>query len=284
MAGETLDRIKAIAHDLAHSWYFRVWAFIWLIMALVVFSGLIILSQNASIQQKNESIQMWIDNSSSINYPRFHLRLDPFGHQVFTTPPPCFYGNGATAPLITYPCAAWHGQNLPMSVCVAYGSDSIKVTNSGGNFNMSFITCSVNTAGVGFDNNTMLGFGLEGNNTFSWGGMAFHTTYIAPNNMAWVYLEKNTFQMSRKSQVFDLWTKTLVYHSTQFMPNFYNVSVIMNSFFVRHFEPMDIYNGWMTVGDIGGLGFFAVLLHTIVMIIVGLFLSNTSSFLKGEDH
>jgi len=46
---------------------------------------------------------------------------------------------------------------------------------------------------------------------------------------------------------------------------------------------MDIYNGWMTVGDIGGIAFFGVILHTIVMIIVGLFLANSSTFLGGEQ-
>jgi len=279
-----MEKIKAIAHDLAHSWYFRVWAVIWLIMALVVFSGLIILSQNAQGAQSQESIQMWIDNASSINYPRFHLRLDPMGQETFVTTPVCFYGSSATAPLSTYACAQWHGQNLPMSVCVAYGSETIKVSNSMGNYNMSMITCTVNTRGVGVNNNTMMALGLEGNNTGTWGGMAFHSTYIAPNNMAWVFLEKNTFQMNKHSTVYDLWEKDLVYHSTQSMPNFYNVSVIIGSFFVRHFEPMDIYNGWMTVGDIGGLGFFGVILHTIVMIIVGLFLSNSSTFLNAEEH
>jgi len=284
MAGETLARIKSIGHDLAHSWYFRVWALIWLIMALVVFSGLIILSQNSEVAHSQESIQMWMSNDSTVTYPRFHLRLDPMGNEKFIVTPSCFYGLGSMAPLSTYTCAQWHGQNLPMSVCVAFGSETIKVTNMGGNYNMSMITCQVQTTGVGVNNNTMISLGLEGNNTLSWGGMAFHNTYIAPNNMVWVYLEKNTFQMNKHATVYDMWQKNLVYHSTEWQQGFYNISVIIGSFFVRHFEPMDIYNGWMTVGDIGGIAFFGVILHTIVMIIVGLFLSNSSSFLNGEEH
>jgi len=201
-----MEKIKSIGHDLAHSWYFRVWALIWIILALTVFSGMIILSQNAENAQKQESIQMWIENATEIYFPRFHLRLDPMGNETFRSTPSCVYGNNQLTPTN---CAPWHGQNLGMNLCVAYIAENIKIANQFGNFGNNIINCQANTIGAGPDGNMVLAYGLEGNNTATWGGMAFHSTYITPNNMAWVFLEKNVFQMNRHSTQISLWQKIL---------------------------------------------------------------------------
>jgi len=282
MAGETLHRIRTLGHDLAHSWYFRIWALLWLLFALVVFSALIILSQNAESAMKQEQIVEWIDNATQITFPRFHLRTEFQGNETFVNVQ-CNYGTQA---LNQMQCASWRGMPPPpLSQCIALNSDSITVANHwGAQEHNSRINCQINTTGTGPQGNTMIAFELEGNNVFAWGGMPFMSTWFAPNDMTWIFLEENIFQLNGKSPQIQLWKKDLIYHSTASSLNYYNMTTMLGSFFVRHLEPMDTYNGWMTVGDIGGVAFFMVVLHTAVMIIIGLFMSNSSSFLTGEEH
>jgi hypothetical protein len=62
------------------------------------------------------------------------------------------------------------------------------------------------------------------------------------------------------------------------------VSVIIESFGVEHYEQRSVYNGWMAMGDVGGFAFFLLILHTIVMLGVGVFLANDSRFLHSSGQ
>jgi len=280
MAGQTVEKIRQIGSDLASSWYFRVWGFLWLLFALVVFSGLIILSRDANQAQKEMDIQLWVENSSSIQFPRFHFRLDHRGNEIFNSSGvSCIFG---TTQLQLADCQSWRGMQPAQNQCIAFNSDSFTALNDW-TFGDSRIVCSLSTSGVGYQGNSMIAFELEGQNVFGWGAMAFASVEITPSANAWVILEKNIMQASHGSNTVELWGRDLLYHSNAPVNNLYNVSAIMGSFLVRHFQPRDTYNGWMTVGDIGGVAFFCVILHTIVMIILGLFMKNSSSFLAESE-
>jgi len=230
--------------------------------------------------KKNESVQFWFENVTEMNFPRFHLRLDHRGNETFLyDQSQCVFGNN---PLVKTQCAVWRGMQPPQNQCIAFEADQLVAKNDW-QMQDAVINCNIFTQGLGVNGNTMMAYELEGEKVFSWGGMPFMSTWFMPNNMIWIFLEKNLWESSHLGLI-QLWKKDLVYHSDITTPNFYNMTTLIGSFFVQHLERMDIYNGWMTVGDIGGIAFFMVVIHTIVMIFIGLFMHNSSSFLNGENH
>jgi len=279
MVGVTIEKVKQIAHDIVHSWYFRFWAFSWLVFSLVVFSALIILSKSAEQAEQQKDVVIWVENVTSIQFPKFHFRFDHHGNETFASFV-CNAPNGV--PLTPGPCTFWKGFQPPMNSCLSFNSDSVTAFNDW-TLGDQRITCEIYSQGMGTDGNMMMAFELEGDNVFAAGGNQYASIWMAPNDMEWVLLEKSLLQAGKTSNQIELWERTLLYHSTIHETNFYNISVIMGSFYVTHFDPKDVYNGWMTIGDIGGVGFFMVILHTIFMIIIGLFFSNNSTFLNGSE-
>jgi len=276
MAGYTIERIKQIAHDIANSWYFRSWALFWLLGALTTFSALIILSSQANFDKHNEAIQTWVENASSIQLPNFHFRLNHRGDEVFSNLQ-CIYDNTILA---YHPCQAFHGFQPPQNQCLAIWADAFTIYQ---NWNIQGppprIQCTAETFGSGPQDNLIMAFSLEGQ--YGFGGGPFSSTFFAPNDDAWIMLELNMFKLNRHTPSIPLWQQSVIYHSTNSQPNFYNVSVMLGSFFVNHWEPKDIYNGWMTIGNIGGVAFFMVCIQAVAMVFFGIFLTNNSTFLDG---
>jgi len=280
MAGNTIERVKLIISDLQSSWYFRFWALFWFISALVSFSALIILSEQAKTAQKQRDIVSWFENASSINFPRFHFRMDSHhSNEVFANIGCTFQGTFFT----NEPCQSWREGHQPaFNQCQAIWADQITIPNDWHRED-NRIECTIVTLGSGFDGNLIMTFELEGTDVFSMAGEAFSGTYFAPNDRTSIILEKNILQSSKKDPVVQLWQSTLLYHSSISQPNYYNASISIGSHFVRHFEPKDAYNSWMAIGDIGGVAFFMVVIHGIAMIVFGLFLTNNSNFLNGSN-
>jgi len=278
---QTVDKIKQIFHDLSQSWYFRVWLLLWIISAIIVFSALVILSKTSATDQQQQDIAMWLTNASSIRYPRFHFRLDHRGEEIFTDYS-CSFGTQSLTPAV---CQGFPGmQPPPMNQCIAWNSDSFTAMNDLSIMDAdSRIYCEISTSGTGQQGNEMMSFGLEGQNVFGPAGLLL-STFFAPCDSTWLMLQKSTLQPTQGSQTLEFWNTDLLYHSTLNQTNLYNVTVIMGSYYVFNFQPRNSYNGWMTVGDIGGVSYFMVIIHTLVMVIIGLFLSNTSTFLTGSEH
>jgi len=279
MAGYTIERVKQIAHDFGSSWYFRIWALFWLVAVLVAFSAMIILSKQAEQSKVDKDIEVWIENASQIQFPRYHFRLDHRGVEVFSNVQ-CVFG---TEILANHACESFHGYMPPQNQCMAVWADSLTAYNDW-NRETTRIQCTIETLGAGPQGNLIMAFDLEGQHVFGFSGGAFESTWFAPNDNAWIMLEKNLLQVSKNEPQIQLWSKSLLYHSTESNPNFYNVTVIVGSFFVNHWDPRVVYNGWMTVGNIGGVAFFMVCVQTVAMIIFGIFLSNNSTFLNGSGE
>jgi len=276
MAGYTIERVKQIGHDFGSSWYFRFWALFWLIAVLVTFSAMVILAKQARTSQQQKDIETWIENASQINFPNFHFRLDHHGSEVFSNLQ-CVFGSSI---LQNQNCQSFHGFQPAQNQCIAIWADNIVAVNDW-NRETTRIQCTMETLGAGPQGNLIMAFDLEGEHVVGFTGGAFESTWFAPNDNAWIMLEKNLLQASKHEPQLQLWTKSLLYHSTMSNPNYYNVTVIMGSFFVNHWDPKVTYNGWMTVGNIGGVAFFMVCIQAIAMIIFGIFLSNNSTFLNG---
>jgi len=280
MTGNTIGKVKQVIHDLGNSWYFRVWGVAWLALGLVVFSALIILSKQSTQMRQQMDLLTWIENSSSIPFPRFHLRMDHRqNHAVFQAPPTCYFGSTL---LSVSPCPNWRGFQLPQNVCATFNSDSFSALN---NWQVADarIYCEVLTTGFLGTDNRMLAFEIEGTNQYAWGPGDYASMWFQPNDEIQILLRKNYWTQSHSSPQIILWERQLVYHSTNFAEDFYNVSVIMGNFYTRHWQPKDAYNGWMAVGNIGGVAFFMVCIHTAIMAIVGLILTNTSTFLTSDE-
>jgi len=281
MAGASFERIRQIAHDFQHSWYFRLWAVVWLVCALTVFSGLIILSKYAEKNNKYQDVEQWVENMSSINFPHVHFHLDPRGNEVFVSSV-CTDSNGNNIPQVA--CDFHHGGSPAQNICVAFVSENVVASqhpnypNQGGMF-----FCTLQTAGVGYNGN-MMNFGVEGPRVFEWNGAAYQGLTFFPNDMTWMMLKKTYFQRERHGDIVEIWDSQVMYHSSLHQNwNFYNVSVVMGDFFVDHLTQRDEFTGWMTVGSIGGVAFFMTVLHTIVMIIIGCLFTNNSTFLNGKE-
>jgi len=114
----------------------------------------------------------------------------------------------------------------------------------------------------------------------NFGGYSYSGTWFSADNAAWIMLEKAFYTSS--GQVLTMWDQTLLYHSTVAPPGVYNVSVILGSYMVQHWDQENMYNGWMSTGDVGGFAFFCIMIHTILMALVGIALDNNSTLLKGN--
>jgi len=272
---ETTQSIGKIVHDITHSWYFRIWGALWVFCAIVVFAALIVLSMRSSSAANEQDIRFWITTENQIYFPRFHLRMT--GNETILQSN-CWLRSGAAVGTTT--CQPWNGHVFPPNSCLAVNSDSIAAVNNP-NTGLQFddnerVYCNISTTGNS-SGNTLIAWEIEGNET-QIGSNSYASIWIAPNNAAWVMLEKSIIGTPTGDEI--AWRRSLLYHSTVSVPGYYLVNTIVGSFQVSHWYPTDSYNGWMSIGQIGGFAFFLVILHSMVMLILGIFMTNDSKLLN----
>jgi hypothetical protein len=251
------------------------------VCAVFVFVTVILLGARSTESGREEDWQFWFENATQVQFPGFHLRL-----------------NNADQYLSTYQCT-YLGQPLNINDC-SYGGDRTKciavdtknvvVKNQYHEPDTNRqITCQVYTAGVNTTvDNLMMSWELDpAGHEFVANG--FYSTMIAPNNNAWVNLEKWAFSPYSgnslgKGETFHIWRRRVSYHSTISNNTYYSVTSGIEHFAVQHFTQTVTYDGWMSMGDVGGFAFFLLILHSIVMLCVGIFLANDSKFLGASEH
>lgn len=279
---QTLNTVKDIASDLQSSWYFRVWALLWFVCALVAFSALIIFGEQQTNSQKDKDWKVWIEEPKKIEFPLFHIRIDTREKQRIASKT-CTHGN---TPLLTKNCEPVYGMILNQDECFAVDTSNIFALNDHEvDWTESHIRCNVTTTGFSDNDNNLLAWELEGSHVYPYGPNSYSSVWIAPNNRAWVLLKKAVADAHGKKAT--LWERTLVYHSSLSTPGFYHITTIVSSFRVDHFEERVLYTGWMSAADIGGFAFFLLIIHTIAMLIVGFVLDYDGKFLnlsKGSSH
>jgi len=272
--------IRAIVDDIKHSWYFRVYGFFWIFFAIFTFAVLIILGQQSTAAQNEPTFLFWRENATSINFPRFHFRInnlvDTFNQSVV-----CSF-NGQI--LATVPCSSWKGTTHPLNRCQAVAAENTIAENQYRKFEERRIFCSFTTNyQTATTDNLMVSFELEGEHIANFGANAYSSMWLAPNNNTWILLNKGYITFFGHPER-EEWERELVYHSTVSQPGFYQVSILINRFWVVHGEQSDQYTGWMALGEIGGFGYFFLLLHTLVMMLAGICLNNDTKFLSGDGH
>jgi len=269
--------LEKIAHDLKTSWYFRLWAVLWGICLVVGFVGLIIFSARSSKNAKHEDLSLWNENVSTLYFPRFHFRTGWNENEKILSITCTHNGNI----LETGICALGYPQD--MVSCTAVFADRVFATN---NVNVpdqdSRVYCQLTTT-LNATGNVLLAWEVEGENVVNFGGTSgYASIWMAPRNNIWVLLEK-IILTSGKSKL-DAWHRDLLYHSTVARAGFFNVSTVLDTFRVTHQQSVDEYNGWMSTGNIGGFAFFLLILHGLIVLVSGVFLTNTSTFLKPNQN
>jgi len=280
--GALVENAKLIIDDLKSSWYFRLWCFFWLVCTLAVFSSLIILGKRTTYDTEHPELHMWLENASSITFPRFSIRVhgqnDENG-QIITDR----YCRHENIPLQIQQCPGMVGVPPPTNKCIMVPADSITAKNVWGEWYTgdTFIECVLNTTGSEPDGNRLLIWSDEAPGKHSFGGVDSGTAFIGPDADAWVVIEKEILETHEFGEIV-IWNKKLDYHSSNFTQGHYRIAVVLGSFRVAHFFFQNAYNGWMGLADVGGFAFFSIILHTIVMMFVGICMDNDSRFLRGD--
>jgi len=230
---------------------------------------------------KEKDFKFWVNNVSELAFPRFHIRIarDMGNYEKIIGSPICMHRN---AHVYIADCQPYRGQTLSREVCFAVNTDRITAENRwNARFDESRITCYFNTTGSNFTyENFLVAWELEeieGEHVANFGGNSYSSIWFGPEAGAWVMLKK--FYVKFSGRLETEWERELIYHSSVYFPGHYSVSTILASFDVTHIEQSDVYNGWLMMGDSGGFTFAMVLFHTLIMILVGIGLTNNSKFL-----
>jgi len=266
--GQFSENFDRIVRDLKESNYFRIWLVLWLVCLVLFFVAFGILAERSRLAAVIGAQTVSVQREDKIQFPRFHVR---YTHPLAVQ---CTYGDRIVP---TRNCQSSD------NTCVTVLADEFWALNIPRNWSSGRIVCNVLTANITGEDH-LIAWELEGST--AWGPNEGASIWIGPNAAAWVLITKDVVQYpgSRSSVK---WERVLLYHSSLWHSGNYSVSVVMDSFDVDTITTHDNpYTGWMALGDMGGVAFFLVILHTIVMTVVGLLFANTSSFLKpgGQEY
>jgi len=271
---QLLSNLKTVVDDIQHSWYFRIWAFLWLFCVVFSFAVLILLGRLSTEATLEPTFHFWSENASTINYPRFHFRSQ---EDLFIGGISCSWNK---QPLVPLPCLPRpNGETHDFTKCQAIDATNIVAENKRGDFRERFITCTFAT-NYTIDPNYLIAFEFEGHNIASYGINSFASVWFGPNNNTWILLNK-AIVTYRNQMPLEEWDRELVYHSTVWHRGYYVVSIIINRFLVIHAEQDQRYDGWSALGEIGGFAFFLLMLHSFMMILVGICFTNNAKTLNG---
>jgi len=191
-------------------------------------------------------------------------------------------GNGGLAIPIT---ACPDGTSRDTCFTVKAGSISVKPDNKRDGSHR--ITCTFQTTGFVGENQILLmeiegaysTFGSRYTQAVHFGPREFPGVEVQLKQLYIVPLRGEVHGISSDGKAKLAWEKSWFYHSSVVNAGSYSISIVIEDFIARYFEEIDEYKPEMAVGAIGGFAFWMVILHTIVMIIFGFFMTNTSKFL-----
>jgi len=278
--GYTIDQIKLILNDIKSSWYFRIWATVWIGFMIVAFACFLVLVGISLRAGHEDDVRLWFKESPSITYPRFHFRSSTL--EVIES----VICNQNNVTVTTGYCQETGGVLPDIKHCVGVHADNFQVVNEKGDFERMHhqrIECVVTTNGS-YYGNTLIAWEIEGINVGAIGDNIYAGIWIAPNDRAWVLLEQAITELATQTSPQVSWRKDLIYHSTVFHNGTYNVATIIPTFHVMHSIASDSYDGWNALGDIGGFAFFMVMLHSFVLILFGLCFVNNSEWLHHKAN
>jgi len=283
MGGEVVLRCRRIIHDLKNSWYFRGWIVFWVCLAIVWFVGLGFMANRSVDASQHKVQQYYVDHERSIQFPPYQLRF-PLGEAETLNDPTCFYGyyQNISVPIVSLKCLKpiTGGDNIH-DWCLQVNTAGIKAIRGNGYTDPhanNRLTCIVNiTGGLIPIAEQGIQVAFEILRDHAYGPNSGASLWISPNNNAWVLLTKAFFN-GRES-----WERNLLYHSSKSQPGYWQITALIDSFSVDRYEDQVVYDGWMAAADIGGFITFLTIWHVLIMLLIGLFCVNNSTFLKNDD-
>jgi len=217
--GAFIQNAKLIIDDLKSSWYFRLWAFLWLFCAVTVFACLIILGQRTT-EDLHRDVHVYIENATSLTFPRFAIRMEQWERDE---------GQKITSKVCTHQGTLIHVQpcfvgdiGVSMDKCFVVPGDSITINNVYGELfhGDSHIRCSIYTTGSDY-NNSLIIWSDQAPSMF--GDVESHDLYVGPSGHVMVVLDQEMIDTHDHGE-FALWNKRLEYTSDVSSVGEYNIS------------------------------------------------------------
>jgi len=292
-----------VLHDIKNSNYFRVWLLLWFVTFVLFWVGFGVYV--SKVNNFSSLYAIGLNGVSSVPFPPFHFRFQGHtqGPSAFKLDSiSCNWNNSVSLNAVDclgYP--PWSTQPQDHVHCFAIyppANVSARAWTDMGNFstpplywppsfNTGNIFCnfSVSTTRL----NGLPGFvswGLEDANTYGYGDNGNAPAYFSNNATIWVLLEE--FLINNNPY----WDKSLIgvplYGSLQNNTSggdllFFTATGI-SSTTVKSYAPFSLdYHSWASLADAGGLAFALLLMRIVFMAIIGFFLDNDSTFLRGGD-
>jgi len=291
--GASQERIQLVILDLKSSNYFRVWALLWLVCFVIWWVGLGIMSHKAEVNAEHNYMRTYVDtNVSQLQYPNFDIRVGGFENPALqiNNNSVCYYGNFFYNYTLQYvPCPA--SINYFNTSCIYFntqnnnGVNLIAHNNASEPFLTERIWCTIYTTGNVEGLDDQLAYEDQSGDP-NIGPNSGPDIWFGPNGASWILL--SLFYYDNQPQ----WERDLLYHSDVFgnttmiggqQMTVYNVSILMNTFNVVHFNSYDFYNSFLTASDIGGFAFLLIIVHKVTMFLIGFALTNDSRFLNNNS-
>jgi len=262
---ETKNRVDQIIDDVKSSWYFRFWLLVWFVCFIMFWVTLGVFGAKSNLAREEPSWRIWIENDtkSGLEFPPFFFKVQ--WHDVESIEKAsCTLDNNMIQQLA---CPGITDR----AKCVEFKTNQEATRRDG------WIKCQIQTNGIRSEDRLIL-FGLDMGHNNTWGDK--WDLFVGPNANAHIYLQRSAVKHNSGKKDFDFWQKELVYHSSIFTNNTYNVTIQYRSLDTMHYQEYDYYNGWMAVSDVGGFAFFMSIILSIVMVAVGCVFDNNSRFLN----
>jgi len=275
--GNFSSRMEAFVHDLKTSWYFRVYLFVWLLLACAAFAGLVTFAARSAFNASVSPALIYITNVSEIQFPSFTIQTNQGDSQNQITNIFCTYplqaGGGTYTIVNSPPCSG-----TPSQTCVTVNASAITATPSNNAIYCSVTLTTPNSPNV--DKTLVVTF----DGSSSLGGV----TYVSPNNHAVILLQETIVDVwddDDDSPAY-LWDSDVVYQSTVVNGTFFELTIMINSFDVISFLDTDGFDAWQSAGAIGGFAFLMYIVFHIFIGIVGCVITPDSKFLGigGATH
>ncbi|PRP83582.1 hypothetical protein PROFUN_09131 [Planoprotostelium fungivorum] len=264
------NRIGVIVDDLKSSWYFRVYALLWLVCAITGFVGLIHFGKEATRLSNEHSQRSYLVKTDSQTFPNIGFLIPNNGpngqeYQILSldcTGPTVDGVNATTQPkLITKSCSDTIFFKEQKRCLYVQTDKVIKSVDEA-------LRC------VATFNNTVAGEHVEiimSNDV----NLARNPQYLVGTTqditLSKIYKDDEFF-FRRTANERNGASDVTLFHATFRFADLYEHHQVTDD---------DAYTRWQSAADIGGFGFFLYILHSIVMFFVSLFLENNSVFLNG---
>jgi len=265
--GNFSTRMEAFVHDLKTSWYFRVYLFVWLLLACAAFAGLVTFAARSSYNNSVSPALIYITNVSQIPFPSFTIQTNQGDSQNQIGYTYCWFPQGSSNQLVTSPPCS----GTPSQTCVTVNASAITATPSN---NAIYCSITLNTPNSPNVDKTLV---ITFDGSSSLGGV----TYVQPNNHAVILLQETIVDVwddDDDSPAY-LWDSDVVYQSTVQNGTNFQLTMMINSFDVISFLDSDGFDAWQSAGAIGGFSFLMYVVFHIFMGIVGCVITPDSKFL-----